>query len=49
MDGVTLLYSIAFAGFIIYLLGHSFIASFFKHKEELIKRTTRLVKGNWNG
>lgn len=45
MDGVTFLYLIAFAGLIIYLLGHSFITSFFKHKEELIKRTTRYVKG----
>ena len=49
MDSVTFLYLIAFAGFIIYLLGHSFIASFFKHKEELIKRTTKYVKGEWNG
>jgi len=49
MDSVTFLLLIAFAGCIIYLLGHSFIASFFRHKEELIKRTTEYVKGERNG
>jgi len=47
MDTITILYLMIYAGCIIYLLGHSFIASFFRHKEELIKRTTRYVKGEW--
>jgi hypothetical protein len=45
MDGSFIVGVVVLSGVMVLFIGHSWIDSFFKQKEELIKRTTQYVKG----